>query len=95
MYFYFGLTEIGFTDTHNNTVNSLMFAGINVCVFDAKPCLRGLIFAVISGLVSYLDTWIVCVVFIFAIYMWSRNSPNKSLTNINEFTVIHSIASVA
>ena len=40
---------------HNyGTVNSLMFAGINVCVFETKPCLRGLIFAVSSGLVSYL-----------------------------------------
>ncbi len=29
-----------------NTLNSLMFAGINVCVFETKPCLRGLIFAV-------------------------------------------------
>ena len=30
-----------------------MFAGINhvnVCVFETKPCLRGLIFAVSSGL---------------------------------------------
>ena len=36
------------------TVNSLMFADINVCVFETKPCLRGLIFAVSSGLVKYL-----------------------------------------
>ncbi len=28
--------------------------GINICVFDAKPCSRGLIFAVSSGLVNYL-----------------------------------------
>ena len=28
------------------TVNSLMFAGINVCVFETKPCSRGLIFVV-------------------------------------------------
>ena len=39
-----------------NTVNSLMFAGINVCVFETKLCLRGLIFAVSSGLDTYLDT---------------------------------------
>ena len=32
------------------TVNSLMFTGINVCVFETKPCLRGLLFAVSSGL---------------------------------------------
>ncbi len=30
----------------------------------------------------------VCGVFIFAIYRWSRNSANKSLANINEFTVL-------
>ncbi len=38
------------------TVNSLMFAGINVCVFETKPCSWGLIFAANSGLVSYLGT---------------------------------------
>ncbi len=31
-----------------------MFAGINVCVFEAKPCSQGLIFADSSGLVTYL-----------------------------------------
>ncbi len=38
-------------------VTSLMFAGINVCVFETKPCLRRLItitFVVSSGLVNYL-----------------------------------------
>ncbi len=34
----------------SNTVNSLIFAGINVCVFESKPCSQGLIFAVSSGL---------------------------------------------
>ncbi len=38
------------------TINSFMFAGINVCVFEAKLYLWGLIFAVNSGLVSYLGT---------------------------------------
>ncbi len=38
------------------TVNSLMFAGINVCLFETKPSLQGLIFAVSLGLDSYLDT---------------------------------------
>ncbi len=38
------------------TVNSLMFAGINVCVFVTKPCSWGLMFAVSLGLVSYLGT---------------------------------------
>ncbi len=33
-----------------NTVNSLMFTGINVYAFETKPCLQGLIFAVSSGL---------------------------------------------
>ncbi len=32
--------------TKKNTVNSFMFAGINVCIFETKPCLRGLIFVV-------------------------------------------------
>ncbi len=34
------------------TVNSLMFVGINLCIFETKQCLRGLIFAVSSGLVN-------------------------------------------
>ncbi len=37
-----------------NTVNSLLLVGINVCVFETKPCSRGLIFAVSSGSVNYL-----------------------------------------
>ncbi len=28
------------------TVNSLMFAGIYVCIFETKQCSRGIIFAV-------------------------------------------------
>ncbi len=43
-----------------NTVNSLMFAGINVCVFETRPCSWGLIFAVSSGLVNYLGTHELC-----------------------------------
>ncbi len=39
-----------------NTVNSLMFAGINVRVFEIKVCLRGLICAMSSYLVNYLGT---------------------------------------
>ncbi len=39
-----------------DTVNSLMFAGINVCVFMKKPCSQGLMFAASSGLVGYLGT---------------------------------------
>ncbi len=41
------------------TVNSLMlnFVDINACVFEPKPCLQGLIFAVSSGLVNYLGAW--------------------------------------
>ncbi len=34
------------TDISEGTVNSLMFAGINVCVFVTKPRSRGLMFAV-------------------------------------------------
>ncbi len=33
-----------------------MFAVINVCVFETKPCSRGFIFAVSLGLVSFLGT---------------------------------------
>ncbi len=65
-----------------------MFAGINVCVFETRPCSWGLIFAVSSGLGNYLGTYELCLlVFMFAILKRSQNSPNKSLTNINEFTV--------
>ena len=40
--------------TCTSTVNSLMFAGINVCLFETKTCSRGLIFPVSLGLVGYL-----------------------------------------
>ncbi len=60
-----------------------MFAGINVSVFETKPCWRGLIFGVSLGLVSCLGTWIM-----FAGYLFLRNSPNKSLANINELIVL-------
>ncbi len=51
-----------------------MFAGINIC---------GLAQVL---LIIYLPE--LCLrVFIFAILLWSRKSPNKSLANINEFTV--------
>ena len=33
-----------------------MFTEINVCIFETKPCSRGLIFVVSSGLVNYLGT---------------------------------------
>ncbi len=49
-------------------VNSLMFAGINICIFETKPCSQGLIFAVSSGLLNYLGTRDLCLrVFLFAI----------------------------
>ncbi len=72
-----------------NSVNSLMPTGINVCVFEAMPCSRGLIFVVSSGLVNNLGTHQLCLrVFIFAIKKrWLRILPNKSLTNANELTV--------
>ncbi len=42
-----------------------------------------------SDLVNYLGARELCLrVFNFAIYRLSQNLPNKSLTNINEFTVI-------
>ncbi len=44
-----------------------MFAGINVCVFETKSCLQGLIFVVRSGLVAYLGIHQLCLrVFIFS-----------------------------
>ena len=49
------------------TVNSFMFMGINICVFETKPCSRGLIFAVSPGLVHYLVHELCLQVFIFAI----------------------------
>ncbi len=57
--------------------------------FETRPCSWGLIFAVSAGLVNYLGTHKICLwVFMFAILKRLRNSPNKSLANINEFTVI-------
>ncbi len=44
-----------------HTVNSLMFAGINVCVFETIPCSWGIIFAVSSGLVNYLGSHELCL----------------------------------
>ncbi len=45
-----------------------MFVGINVCVFETKPCLHGFIFALSSGLVNYVGTHELCLrVIIFAI----------------------------
>ncbi len=49
------------------TVYSLMYAGINVCVFETKPCSQGLIFAVSSGLANYLVHELCLRVFTFAI----------------------------
>ena len=35
-----------------HTINSLMSVLINVCIFETKPCLLGLIFVVSSGVVN-------------------------------------------
>ena len=65
-----------------------MFAGIAVCVFETRPFSWRLIFTVSSGLVNYLGAHELSLwVFMFAILKRSRNSPNKSLANINEFAV--------
>ena len=40
----------------HKTVNLLMFMGINICIFETKPCSQGLILAVSSGLVHFLGT---------------------------------------
>ncbi len=50
-----------------HAVNSLTFAGINICIFETKRCLRGLIFAVRPGLINYLGTGIVFADIYFAI----------------------------
>ncbi len=43
---------------------------INVCVFEARPCSRGLIFEVSSGLVNHLGTHKLCLrVFILQLKM--------------------------
>ena len=58
-----------------------MFTGINVCVFEAKPCSQGLIFAVSSGLqtlVSYLGTGIM-----FAWYLFLRFKDGREICQIN------------
>ncbi len=60
------------------TVNSLMFAGVNVCVFETKPCSRRLIFAVSSSLVGYLDTSIM-----FAGYLFLRFKDGREIRQIN------------
>ena len=59
-------------------VNSLMFAGINICVFETKLCLQGLIFADSSGLVSHLGTWI-----LFAGYLFLRFKGVREIHQIN------------
>ncbi len=64
-----------------------MFAGINVCVFEEKPCSWGLIFAIRSDLVSYLGTEIIYLrgIYFYDLKMVAKFA--KSLANINEFTV--------
>ncbi len=57
-----------------------MFAGINVCVFET--------FAVTSGLVNYLGAWIMFAGIYFCDLKMVAKFANKSLANINEFTVV-------
>ncbi len=60
-----------------------MFTGINVCVFETKPCSQGLIFAVSSGLVNYLGTHELCVrVFIFRHLKMVAKTPPQTLMNL-------------
>ncbi len=69
-----------------STVNSLMFTGVNVYVFETKPCSRGLIFAVSSGLVSYLSTKIMFVGYLFLRFKDGREirqiNPSQTLMNL-------------
>ncbi len=78
---YFGF-QMKFT-----TVNSLMFTGINVCAFETKQCLRGLIFTVCSGLVNNLGTWILSVGIYFGDLKMVANcakyiNPSQTLMNL-------------
>ena len=67
----------------NNTVNSLMFTGINVCIFETKSCLLVLVFAVISGVVVYLYVNYVYGYLFLRFKHVLRWSANKYLANIN------------
>ncbi len=66
-----------------------MFAGINVCIFETKTCSQGLIFAVSSGVINYLGTSFMFPAIYFCDFNMIAKIANKSLTNINEFTVCH------
>ena len=69
------------TTKSHSTVHSLMFSGINVCVFETKPCSRGLMFAVSmvsSGLLSHLGTWI-----LFTGYLFLRFKDGREIRQIN------------
>ncbi len=56
-----------------------MFAGINIYLcFWGKTMFAGLIFAVSSGLVSYLDTWIM-----FAWHLFLRFTDGSEIRQLN------------
>ncbi len=69
-----------------------MFAGINVCAFETKPCSRGLIFAVSLGLVSCLGTWIMFAGYLFLRYKDGREirqiNPSQTLMNLQYFSLL-------
>ncbi len=71
-----------------NTIHSLMFAGTNVCDFETKPCLRGLIFAITgsSGLAYYLGTWIMYLFLQFLQFKGGHDfrqiNPSQTLMNL-------------
>ncbi len=62
-----------------------MFAGINDCIFETKPCLQVIIFAVGSGLINDLGTRIMFVGIYFCDLKIATNfrQVNPSLTLIN------------
>ncbi len=69
-----------------------MFAGINVCVFETKPCSQGLIFAVSLGLVSCLGMLIMFAGYLFLQLKDSREirqiNPSQTLMNLQNFKII-------
>ncbi len=66
-----------------NTVNSLIFAVINVCVFETTPSSWRLIFVVNRGLVNYLGTSPVLYVKYVCGYLFLRVEDGRKFSQIN------------
>lgn len=66
------------TAKYSFTVNSYMFLGISVCIFEAESCSWGLIFEVRLGLANFVSTWIM---FAFSL-RFKEDSCNILLTRL-------------